>query len=41
VQCIKAGWELIKDQYWLFVGICAVAMLARALVLTIKLRQQS
>lgn len=27
VECIKAGWELIKDQYWLFVGMSAVAML--------------
>ena len=24
VQCLKNGWELIKDQYWLFVGISAV-----------------
>lgn len=27
VECIKAGWELIKDQYWLFVGVSFVAML--------------
>ena len=27
VQCIKAGWELVKPQYWLFVGMCLVAML--------------
>jgi hypothetical protein len=27
VECIKAGWELIKDQYWLFVGVVLVAML--------------
>jgi uncharacterized membrane protein len=27
VQCIKAGWEIVKDQYWLFVGICAVGVL--------------
>ena len=27
VQCIKAGWELVKDQYWLFVGISAVGIL--------------
>lgn len=32
VQCIKAGLALIKDQYWLFVGICAVAMLVSAAV---------
>jgi uncharacterized membrane protein len=24
VQCLKNGWELVKDQYWLFVGISAV-----------------
>ena len=27
VQCLKHGWELVKDQYWLFVGISAVAAL--------------
>ena len=27
VACIKAGWELIKDQYWLFVGMCVVGIL--------------
>ncbi|HEU4507737.1 MAG TPA: hypothetical protein VFR78_05840 [Pyrinomonadaceae bacterium] len=27
VECIKAGWAVIKDQYWLFVGVCAVAIL--------------
>ena len=27
VQCLKNGWELIKDQYWLFVGISAVGVL--------------
>src|SRR4051812_26795821 len=27
VQCIKDAWELVKDQYWLFVGMCVVAML--------------
>lgn len=27
VQCIKEAWALIKDQYWLFVGICAVGLL--------------
>jgi len=27
IQCIKAGWELVKDQYWLFVGMCVVGML--------------
>jgi len=27
IQCIKGGWELIKDQYWLFVGIVVVGVL--------------
>jgi hypothetical protein len=27
VECLKAGWELIKDQYWLFVGISVVGIL--------------
>ncbi len=27
VQCIKAGWNLVKDQYWLFVGMCIVGWL--------------
>lgn len=27
VECLKEGWELIKNQYWLFLGICAVGML--------------
>lgn len=27
VECIRAGWELIKDQYWLFVGVSLVAIL--------------
>jgi uncharacterized membrane protein len=27
VECIKGAWALVKDRYWLFVGICAVAML--------------
>lgn len=26
VACIKAGWELIRSQYWLFVGIGFVGM---------------
>jgi uncharacterized membrane protein len=25
VACIKAGWELVKPQYWLFVGMTFVA----------------
>ena len=27
VECIKAGYEVIKDQYWLFVGMAAIGML--------------
>jgi uncharacterized membrane protein len=27
VACIKGGWALIKDQYWLFVGMCFIALL--------------
>lgn len=27
VQCIKDGWKLIKDQYWLFVGMVLVGLL--------------
>jgi hypothetical protein len=27
IACIKAAWELVKDQYWLFVGMCAVGLM--------------
>lgn len=27
VECIKRGWELIKPQYWLYVGMCFIALL--------------
>jgi hypothetical protein len=27
VQCIKGGWETIKNNYWLFVGMTLVAIL--------------
>src|SRR6266850_1627143 len=27
VECIKEGWALIKDQYWLFFGISLVGIL--------------
>lgn len=27
VQCLKEGWELIKDQYWLLFGITAVGFM--------------
>lgn len=27
VECMKQGWEMIKDQYWLFFGITLVGLL--------------
>ena len=27
VECLKQGWELIKDQYWLFFGITFIGLL--------------
>ena len=27
IGCINAAWAMVKDQYWLFVGMCAVALL--------------
>jgi hypothetical protein len=27
IECFRAGWQLIKDDYWLFFGICAVGSL--------------
>jgi hypothetical protein len=27
IACLKGGFNLIKDQYWLFVGMCFVAIL--------------
>ncbi len=32
VECLKAGWDLVKAQYWLFVGIAAIGMLIVQLV---------
>lgn len=32
VECIRAGYELIRSQYWLFVGIAAVGMIIASLV---------
>jgi hypothetical protein len=32
VECFKEGWELIKDQYWLFFGITFVGMLIGGLI---------
>lgn len=27
IECLKEGWAIIKDRYWLFLGISLVAML--------------
>ena len=32
MECIKEGWALIKDQYWLFFGITLVGLLIGGLV---------
>ena len=32
VECIKGGWELIRSQYWLFVGITAVGLIIGSVV---------
>src|SRR5207253_1143717 len=32
LECIKEGWALIKDQYWLFFGISIVGMLVGGVV---------
>jgi hypothetical protein len=32
VVCIKAGWDLIRNRYWLFVGITAVGILVGSVV---------
>src|SRR5258705_13684635 len=32
VECIKAGWELIKSQYWLFVGMTVVGIIIGSVV---------
>ncbi|HEX8367526.1 MAG TPA: hypothetical protein VF604_03080 [Pyrinomonadaceae bacterium] len=32
VECFKEGWELIKDQYWLFFAIVLVGMLIGGLI---------
>lgn len=32
IECIKAGFELIKSQYWLFVGITAVGIIIGSVV---------
>jgi uncharacterized membrane protein len=32
VECVKAGWELIKSQYWLFVGMTVVGIIVGSVV---------
>ncbi len=32
VECIKAGWNLIRSQYWLFVGLSVVGVLIGSVV---------
>jgi hypothetical protein len=32
VECIKAGWELMRSQYWLFVGMTLVGMIIGSLI---------
>jgi uncharacterized membrane protein len=32
VECLKASWELIKDQYWLFVGLVLVGLIVGSAV---------
>ena len=32
MECLKEGWALIKDSYWLFLGITAVGMLIASVV---------
>src|SRR4051812_15369261 len=32
MECLKAGWALVKEQYWLFVGIMAVGILIAGVV---------
>jgi hypothetical protein len=32
IECIKVGWDLIRNQYWLFVGMTAVGMIVGSVV---------
>src|SRR5207244_6278799 len=32
MECIKAGWNLIRNQYWLFVGMTAVGVMIGSVV---------
>lgn len=32
IECMKEGWEMIKDQYWMFFGITLVGMIIGGLI---------
>lgn len=32
IECLKAGWDLAKENYWLLVGMCAVGILIGSVV---------
>ena len=32
MECLREGFDLVKDRYWLFVGICFVAILVGSAV---------
>ena len=32
IGCISAAWAMVKEQYWLFVGMCAVGLLISSAV---------
>jgi uncharacterized membrane protein len=32
MECLKAGWQLVKNQYWLFFGMTAVGILIGSVV---------
>jgi uncharacterized membrane protein len=32
MECLRAGWNLIKNQYWLFVGMTAVGVIVGSVV---------
>ena len=27
IECFKASWQLVKERYWLYVGMCAIGIL--------------
>lgn len=32
IVCLRESWQLIKDQYWLFVGICLIGILIGSII---------